>query len=333
MVPLVGENRTLAIYGLKVLQKTRRLGLLKLCEVAGIQKENIDSYAVGFLLGPRLNAAGRLENADISFKLLTTTDEQEALELAQQLNSINIERQEILENALAEAREIVFAKDLHKKKALVVESKNWLGGIVGLIASKLVQEFNRPAFVLNFGAVESKGSARSIEGFHLVEALSHCSDLLTRHGGHSKAAGLALLSENLDSFKEKIIGLAESTLSDEDVLPKIKIDAEISVEELELNFFNKWIKVLEPFGLGNPRPIFHIKGAKILETRWCGKSDDHLRINFEKDGKNYWAIGFSWPKENAPEIGEINDIAATLDENEWNDTKTLGLKLIDFKSN
>ena len=328
VVPLVGENRTLAVYGLKVLQKTKRIGLQKLCEVAGIKKEDIDAHIVGFVLGPRLNAPGRLENADISLELLTTQDDKKALELAQTLNSINLERQELLESALAEARTLVFDRGLNKQKAIVVESKNWLGGIVGLIASKLVQEFNRPTFALTLGEKELKGSARSIEGFHLVEALTHCSECLTRHGGHAKAAGLSLLFDKFENFKERIVQFANEKLSDEDVLPKVNIDSEIYSEELNLEFFNMWLKRMEPFGLGNPRPVFSLTDAKILNARWCGKDEAHLKLLLEKNGKEYSAMAFSWPKEEAPTAGEILDLAVTLDENEWNGTKSLELKLI-----
>ena len=250
--------------------------------------------------------------------------------MARELNTINIERQDILELALKEAKEIVVNQKLDKNKALLLESKNWAGGIVGLIASRLVSEFNRPAFVLSLGETELKGSARSIEGFHLVEALATCSDLLTRHGGHSKAAGLSLLNINLDFFKNKMIALADSKLSDADIIPKLNIDAEVTEKELNYNFYTKWLKNLEPFGLGNPRPVFVISGAEIFETKWCGKDKNHLRVGFLSNTKKYWGIGFSWLKDNELNNGEKVDIVCTLDEDNWNGAKSLGIKLLEI---
>ncbi|MCL5407074.1 MAG: single-stranded-DNA-specific exonuclease RecJ [Patescibacteria group bacterium] len=325
MVPLVSENRIFAKFGLIILQKTHRLGLKELYEKAAIAKENIDTYSVGFQIGPRINAPGRMDHANESFYLLISKDQKEASILAGKLDTINRQRQEELKRVLVEAKEKVCQNGLDKKKLILLEGKNWPQGIVGLVAGKLMEEFSRPVIICEQKEGKLKGSARSIDAYNMVEALEQAKDYLLKYGGHKKAAGLSLELKHLSNLYDKLLEIAQLKIKDEDLVPKIKVDLKLKKEDLKLNLFDK-IKKFEPFGLGNPRPVFLLEQAKISDVKTVGKNNEHLK--FKAD--NISAIGFG--------LGEIvknlnnsqADIVFTLDEDNWSERK-LQLKILDLK--
>ncbi|KKQ18847.1 MAG: Single-stranded-DNA-specific exonuclease [Berkelbacteria bacterium GW2011_GWA1_36_9] len=325
MVPLVSENRIFAKFGLIVLQKTRNLGLKELYKKAEIVVENIDTYTVGFQIGPRINAPGRMDHTNESFYLLISADQKEASVLAEKLDTINRQRQKELQRVLLEAREKVVRKKLDQKKLILVEGENWPQGIVGLVAGKLMEEYSRPVIVCERKEGKLKGSARSISAYNMVEALEQAKDYLLKYGGHKKAAGLSLDLKQWSNLYNKLLEVADVKLSDKDLMPKIKIDLKLKKEDLKLALFDK-IKKLEPFGLGNNRPIFQLEQAQITDVKTVGKKKEHLK--FKADDIS--AIGFGMGDlEKTLKNGKA-DIVFTLDEDNWSIRK-LQLKVLDLK--
>lgn len=326
VVPLIDENRIFAKYGLMVLAKTKRLGLKKLYEIAKIDSNKISTYTVGFQIGPRLNAPGRLNQKQESLDLLRTKNEVVAMRLSLELDAINKKRQFDLEKILKEAREMVFSQKLNEKKVICLWNKGWSSGLIGLVAGKLVEEFARPVIILEQGDLFSKGSARSIDNFNMVEVLSELSNLLETFGGHTKAAGLSIKNENLDLFYEQILFLADLKLKEEDLILKITIDAILKSADLSLDLFDR-IQKLEPFGLGNPRPIFALKKVEVINPRLMGKDSTHLKFVIN----NVDVVGFGMGEYKENIENKKIDLAFTLDENVWNDSRKLQLKIVDMQ--
>lgn len=333
VVPLIDENRIFAKFGLVVLQRTKRLGLLKLYQTANIDTEKIDTYTVGFQIGPRINAPGRMNETNESFRLLKSNDPVEATELANKLDKINRERQTKLDEILTEAEEQIAKGKLYNKKVILLSDKNWATGLIGLVAGKLTEKYSRPAIILEKGEEFSHGSARSIENFDMVEVLEETSKLLTSFGGHAKAAGLTVANKHLPALYEKLLQIADERLTADDLVPKIKIDAEILEKDLTFTLLEK-IKKLEPFGLGNPRPVFAIVDIKPENLRTIGQEGKHLKFSVNNIG----AIGFGLGSiigdlQNLPagRHGKNIDLAFTLDEDSWDGTKKLQLKIVDIK--
>lgn len=328
VVPLVGENRILAKYGLSVLARSRRVGIEALANVSEVSLPFVDSYKVGFLLGPRLNAAGRIEHARSSLSLLLTEDREEAIKLAQELNELNLTRQEITEKITAEAREIIEKSD-KKQKIYLLSGKDWPAGVVGIVASRLADEYNRPMLVMEDMGKELKGSARSIKGFNIIEALSECGDLFTRFGGHAYAAGFSLDSDKLILLNEKLLGITESRISVSDLSPEIDIDIEITGVGVNEQFVDE-LTLLEPYGRGNTKPHFLLKNAKIVEAKLVGNPAIHLKLRLEHDGNILAGIAFGYGETLDVLPGEKYDMVVTLEINEWNNRKTSEIRLIDL---
>ena len=330
IAPLVSENRVFAKFGLIVLGKTKRIGLEELYKYASIMPENIDTYSVGFQIGPRLNAPGRMEQANESFYLLVSKDRQEASELAGKLDRINRERQRELERVLGEARKKVCRDGLNKKKIILVDGKDWPHGIIGLVAGKLMEEFARPVIVCERREKDLRGSARSIDAYNIIEALDFSKEYLLRYGGHKKAAGLSLKIENLSNLYDKLLEIAESKLKDEDLVPKITIDAKVKINDINMEFLNN-IQKFEPFGLGNPRPVFMMEQAEISDIRTVGKEKNagkHLKIKVGEID----AIGFDlgiWAEKLTS--GQTIDMAFTINEDTWDGRSKIQLKILDLK--
>ena len=327
VVPLLSENRIFAKYGLIVLKKTRNIGLLELYKKAAILPETINTYSVGFQIGPRINAPGRMDNANESFYLLSTRDKREANTLAQKLDKINLARQEELKRVLGEARKKVCDKGLDKKKVILVTGKKWPHGIIGLVAGKLMEEYARPVIVCEHRKKDLRGSARSIDAYNMIEALDEAKIFLTRYGGHTKAAGLTFEHNRLSNLYDKLLEVAESKLKDEDLIPKITIDAKINLDDVDYKFIQN-IKQFEPFGLGNPRPVFMAEKVPISEIRTVGKENKHLKMKVGEID----AIGFDLGSEikNLKEGQKINTVF-TVDEDTWNGNSKIQLKILDLK--
>lgn len=327
VVPLVDENRVFAKFGLMVLKKTKKMGLQKLYQSAGISPQEISVYTVGFQIGPRLNAPGRLEIARDSFDLLTTTDEEDARKKAKELNSINLTRQEKFEITLQEARKIILKEKLFEKKVICLWHKDWPSGLIGLVAGRITEEFTRPCFIFNEGKVFSKGSGRSIDNYHLVQVLNEAKSTVLNFGGHAKAAGVMVKTAKLDTFYAKLLEIAKKYLKDSDLVPKINIDAKLSLEDLTISNYAAILR-LEPFGLGNPRPIFMLENIHPESIRVIGKNKDHLK--FKVAGIDCVAFRQGEIAQDL-EKAKFANIAFSLDKDSWNGADKLQLKIIDLQ--
>lgn len=296
IVPLTEENRVLAKFGLKQIPKTKKLGLQALLKIAGINKHEITPYEVGFMLAPRINASGRLSQAEKAVRLLTTNDKAEAEIIAQELNQENARRQTLENEILNQAIEIIDKKELNKNKILVLGDERWHEGVVGIVASRIVERFYRPTILLAIKQDKIKGSGRSILGFNIYQALKYCQDNLLGFGGHKYACGVELLKDNLERFSQKLQEYAETNLSLELLQRKLYVDAKLSFYDMTQNLI-KILKQLEPFGQGNPTPNFLTSSLEVVGfPKIVGK--DHLKFKLrENKDKILEAIAFGRSSE------------------------------------
>lgn len=331
---LLGENRTLVKYGLMVLSQTKRIGLEALINKTRINKANLTTHIIGFILGPRINAASRVDHGVIAYNLLIASNKSQAEKIAQELEEKNKKRQQITGRILNEARQRVL-KYPKNKKVIIEGDKNWLTGIAGLIAQRLRDEFWRPCFIYQKLDDFSCGSARTVTGFSLVKVLSRCERFLEDYGGHAEAAGWKVSNKNLNSFKNLLEKIASKEIKKENLIPFLEIDAEIKIQDLDWSIFEE-IQKFAPFGRGNSSPLFLSKGLKISEIRCVGSNGNHLKLSLEieaeKGLKRFKAIGFGLSDFcDRIKIGDRIDIVFELISNEWNGMKELQLKIIDLK--
>jgi len=291
VVPLTGENRIMVKEGLSRISQTKRLGIKALIEVSGIKNKEITSEFVSYILGPRLNASGRMDSAEASLNLLMSEQKDEAGELAKIVDTHNRQRQKIENKILEEAVDLI-DKEINFKehKIIVVAKEDWHQGVLGIVASKLADRFYRPTIIISKTNDLCKGSGRSIKNFHLFEALLECRDLLEAFGGHQYAAGLVITKDNIEGFKNKINNLAKERLAIQDLLPSLDIDMELAFLDLNEAVVGD-LKLLEPFGTGNPEPLFYTRNLKIKgEPQALGR--DTLKFWVSGDNITYQAIGF-----------------------------------------
>ncbi len=290
LAPLVGENRRLVRAGLLALPHTRRPGLRALLEAAGVSGGPVDTEAVGYALGPRLNAAGRMAHARLALDLLLCHEEERAQELAGELDALNRERQQATEDALALAEELVAGED--DAPLLILGHADFPLGVVGLVAGRLAESRHRPAVVYQQGERESRASARSIPEFDVTGALRTCPELFVRFGGHRMAAGFTAENEKLPAIKERLLAHATERLAGLELAPTIDIDAELSLSALRGDEI-RWLGRLAPHGVGNPEPVFLSRGAVVAEPRAVGRDGQHLRLKLSAGGGLVWpAIAF-----------------------------------------
>ena len=326
LVPLTNENRALVKRGIARLRQSERPGIQSLMRHAAIKPETLDTGNIGFTLAPRLNAAGRLEHALRAYELLTTIYPDEAEKLAQELEAINRERQRLTSDLTTRARDVV-AACAETEALLFVTDPTFLEGIVGLIASRLTEEFYRPAVAVHRGETESRGSARSISEFNLILALDECRDLLVRHGGHAMAAGFTVRNENLPALETRLRTIAARTIAPSELAPTLSVDAETSLSDMNWAV-QKSLEQLAPFGYGNREPIFVSRNVVVREARVVGT--EHLKLMLS-DGQVVWdAIAFrqgSWMGNLPQRI----DVAYQLDARTWNGETRLQLNVKDIK--
>ena len=329
LAPLVGENRSLVRNGLKQLRETKRQGLFSLAGVAQIKIDKITAGNIGFMLGPRLNASGRLESALASFELLTTTDFMRAGQLAQQLDVQNRQRQTITKTMQQQAEEIAMQDDPHAF-LLFAAHEGFNSGVVGVAASRLTEKYYRPSVVAAKGAEETRGSCRSIPEFHITDALDQCKDLLVRHGGHAAAAGFTVKNENLTELVARLKSIAKEKLDGKDLRQTLSADMEVPLADMNFGIL-KHIAFLEPTGYGNPDAIFVSRNVKVKAFRAVGSEGRHLKLTLE-DGPalKYDAIGFRMG-EMAKSLPPRLDVMYTLEANEYNGRVSLQLNLKDVK--
>jgi single-stranded-DNA-specific exonuclease len=329
VVPLSGENRVLAKYGMIVLKKTKNIGLQKLIEVAGIDKENIDAYIVGFQIGPRINAPGRMDHATKSFELLVTNDEKEALELANWLDKKNNSRQEAMGECEREAL-MKIEKEKLLENNLVITTGNWPKGVIGPTANRLAEKINRPVILFAEEEGDFVGSARSINCINILDLLESAKEYIYKFGGHMGAAGLTVKKDHFKKMYEKIIHFANSKIKPNDLIKKINIDAIVDSKELKLTLYEK-IKKFEPFGFGNSKPIFMLEKITFENKKLVGREEEHLSFTAKKDNNFYKSIIFNHKKEIIIVENKLYDIVFNLNLDTWNGNRKLSLNVFDYK--
>lgn len=331
LVPLTDENRILASIGLKQMNRIPRLGISALAKKAGIEQEITASH-IGYALGPRLNAAGRLQSADIAVELLITDDPERADRIAEQCDQFNHQRQQMVEEITEEAIRRIEAEPSRYQHAIVLADPAWNIGVIGIVASRLVERYYRPVVVLGVDEEQkiAKGSARSINGFHLYQALFNCQEQLLQFGGHEMAAGLTMDIDQLDSFHKKLAQLASEWMKPEDWIPSTEVDDRLTLSEVDMNFI-KQLEQLQPFGVGNPVPQFVFK-AKIQRKSVVGVHKDTLKLLLTDQGHQLDAVGFRMGSL-AEEITPFaqGELLGELTINEWNGKQSPQLIIRDMK--
>lgn len=326
LAPLLGENRALVRQGLERLNQPQRLGLQTLISQAGVRPGQITATTIGYVLGPRLNAAGRLDTAMDSYNLLTSNSLAEARSLALKLEEVNRERQRLTVDTLERAREQVLAIG-EEERLFFVAAEDYLPGIVGLVAQRLTDEFYRPSVVVELGNETSRASCRSIPEFNITAALDQCSELLVRYGGHAAAAGFTVTNANLESLQQRLRQIAMHQLEGLELLPTLSIDAEVDLSEMNWAT-HALLEQLEPFGYANPTPVFLSREVIVRDARVVGER--HLKMTLS-DGRAVWdAIAFrqgGW----AGKLPRRIDVVYSLEVNEWNEEKRLQLNVKDLR--
>ncbi len=326
VVPLTGENRILVRHGLRLMRASRWIGLQALIEACGMSGRDIRSGQLGFILGPRLNAAGRIGDAKDGLQLLLTEDPAEAAVLAERLEQLNTSRQALDQQILLDAIEQVETDPAFESSpTLVLGADGWHPGVVGIVASRIVERYGRPTFLVGFEGEIGKGSGRSISGFDLHAALQSCGDLLERYGGHRMAAGLTVRRNQFEAFRERFREVASRTLGPSDLGPEQRVDLELSLEDAH-DDLERLCRHLEPCGSGNPSPVFGVRGARF--AGWSVIGNGHLKGNLEQGGRRLAAIGFQLA-DRVPWLGtEPVDVAFRLERNEWRGTSSLQARLV-----
>ena len=332
VVPLLGENRTLEHYGLKVLQKTRRPGIRAILNVAGTELAGVDTQAIGFRIGPRLNAAGRLASAKLAFNTLAAQTDDEASKAALELERLNKERQQIFAASYEEAKKMADAmKD--ESTVLVVHGETWLPGIVGLIAGRLVGDYGLPAFAFASVGEHFVGSGRSLGGLHLVKAMESCGDMFVKRGGHPQACGLTVASlDRVNEFRDKVNAFAHKHFGAEGVKDLLNIDLELPFSELTWDVYND-LQKCAPFGEGNRPPVFATKEVRVIGADTMGSTSSHLRLTVvPPEGGLHRMVGFGFGHlaKKIP-IGSAVDVAYEVEVNEWKGKRELQFRIVDIK--
>ena len=327
IVTLIDENRTNVFYGLKVLSQTRRPGLKALMAVAGVRPETVNARNLGFGLGPRMNASGRLETAQYTLDLLLVTDAMEALRLARQLDDMNkarrAEQDEIFKEALLQAE--AFVDD----PVLVVSAENWNHGIVGIVAAKLLERYQKPTYVLAVHGEEAKGSARSYGDFSAADAIRASDDIITKGGGHKLAAGVTIPAAHIDAFRKRVNDFfKDMKLRDQAALLLPTADTNAELEELNEALLEQ-LETLEPYGSGNPQPVVCVNNVVVMNVRRMGDSSQHVKLTLKDDtGRKIDALAFSAPQHFFVDPGTRINVWCTVELNEWNGNRSVEGKLL-----
>ncbi len=361
LVPLTGANRVLTRFGLEALRSTKRLGFIELFKEATINREEIDAYAVGHIIAPRLNAMGRLEYAMDSLRLICTNSRKRAQDLAQILGNTNRSRQQLTIETVQHAKNEIMNRKLEitNKKLLFIAHESYQPGVIGLVAGKLVEEYYRPSIVIAKGQIHSKASARSVSGFNIIEFIRMASDFLVDAGGHPMAAGFTVETAKLTLLKEKLEKLADELLHEDKLTRTLRIDCELPLSGID-SFVYQTLQQLAPFGMGNPEPTFVSRNVIINDMRLIGRERNHVKFKVQNSilrqvfdsevvqtrgaqdkflrqdsGQEFKidAIGFGLGERSHNfHIGDHVDIVYTIDENKWNGSTNLQLKIKDIKA-
>jgi len=334
LVSLKGENRLIAKKGLEKLKATQNFGLKAILKLAGVDPMTINEETIGFTLAPRINAVGRLEDADLAVQLILTDDPEEAKQLAEEMDALNKTRQAIVNKITAEAIEEVDKNfPIETNKVLIVGKEGWNAGVIGIVASRLVEKYYRPTIVLNFDPEKgvAKGSARSISGFDLFKNLSTCRDILPHFGGHPMAAGMTLKLEDVAGLRTRLNMLAEEQLTAEDFIPVTYLDEEIHLEDIHLSSLEE-LNLLSPFGMDNPKPKVLINNVEVASMRKIGSDQNHLKVLVNEGIANLDGVGFGLGAL-ADQISPASKISliGELSINEWNNIRKPQIFIHDIK--
>jgi len=326
LVPMVGENRFLVKQGLRELNSSSRVGIQEMVKLAGLKSGQVDVNDISWALGPRLNAAGRMDHASTSYRLLTTQSSEEARLLAQELEGRNAERQKLTADVLNRVKEKLATKlDL---PVLIAADESYSVGVIGLVAGRLVDEFYKPAIIINLGPELCQGSCRSIREFDLAAVLEACRDLLVAFGGHPLAAGFTVKRRNLPQLEQRIFELAAQQLSHLELRPEVVVDAELPLAALAGDTFNL-IQKLSPYGEGNPQPTFLSREVEVMECHNFGSQGGWLRLKLRQGTATWQAVDFKSQRKQA-EIPSRIDVVYNLEKRNWNGEEALNLRLRDF---
>ncbi len=330
IAPLRGENRIFVRYGLRLLNEAQRPGIRAMIRAAGLDRKTLTSGRVGFVLAPRLNAAGRLGSALRGVELMMASSDQEANPIARELEELNARRQEIDRATLEQAREIVLEMDLASTYGIVLAEQGWHPGVIGIVASRIVEEFGRPTMMIALDGAEGKGSGRSISAFDLHSGLSECRDLLIRFGGHRAAAGVTIATDRVPDFAARFNSVAASRLTEDDLVPEMRVDLEITLDQVN-DELEAMLRHVEPCGIGNPSPLFVARGVKVgAPPRVVGK--DGLKVLLHDNGRELVALGWGMaPRARELDAGATIDVAFRLERDEWNGRSFLQARLADFR--
>ncbi|MBE3098869.1 MAG: single-stranded-DNA-specific exonuclease RecJ [Planctomycetes bacterium] len=337
VVPLVGENRVIAKLGLEMLSRgPHKVGLRALLEACGLSGRAIDSYHVAFMLAPRVNAAGRMSTPEIAMRLLLASDEamaSEARELAAQLNHENLRRQQEEQEILSQARRLVESDPaIGARAVLVVAGEGWHRGVIGIVASRLVDAFFRPVIVLSIEDGVAHGSCRSIPSFDILAALERCGGHLNRFGGHRQAAGLTIDAARIPAFREAVVQCAEDMLGPDDLRPRLRIDSRLAFGEITARMVEQ-VASLEPFGIGNPRPVFHAAGVQVVDGPRRLK-DRHLKMALRQGSRTFRAVAWR-AGDREPFFQEHRsslDVAFSLVQSEYNGQVAVEFSVTDARA-
>ncbi len=328
LVPLIGENRTLVRQGLERLNRMERPGIEALCRRCRLKVGQVDATAIGFALGPRLNAAGRVGHAKTAYQLLETRYPAEAEHLAEALDLLNRQRRQLTLDTQERARQLALST-AKEAPLLFAAAPDFQAGIVGLVASRLVDEFYCPAIVVEIGAESSRGSARSIPEFHVTHALDQCADILVRYGGHAAAGGFTVANENLDKLANRLRELAAEQLAGVELVPALNVDVETDLSQMSWELQQE-LTQLEPCGYANPHPLFLSRNVRVYSQRSVGADGRHLKLALS-DGQTVWdAIAFR-QGEWSGKLSDRVDIIYHLEINEWRDQRRLQLNVKDIR--
>jgi single-stranded-DNA-specific exonuclease len=337
VVPLTGENRIIAKLGLSMLSRgPHKVGLRSLLDVCGLTGKDIDSYHIGFVLAPRVNAAGRMSTPDIAARLLLASDEamaSEARQLAEQLDAENVRRQQEEADIVAEARKAVESDlEVGSRTVIVVAGEGWHRGVIGIVASKLVDAFHRPAIVISTDDGVAHGSCRSIPSFNMLAALESCGEVMTRFGGHKQAAGLTMETTRIRELRARVNEFADGCLQPDDLRPRLWIDGALGFRGIDERVASE-LTTLAPFGAGNPRPVFHTSAVEIVDGPRRVK-ERHLKMAFRQDGRIMRGIAWRASEREAfvAEHRTAIDLAFSLEQDMWNGERYLQLSIADFRA-
>ncbi len=331
VVSLTGENRVIVKNGLKLIHQSSNLGIKSLLEITSLKEKEVTSGHIGFVIGPRINAGGRIGLAKHGVELFISNCAKKAKSIAQNLDDENNKRQIIEQRIMKEAIEVVEKDiDLKKEKIIVAAGENWHHGVIGIVSSRITEKYRRPSILISIEGNEARGSARSISSFDIYNGLSQCKDLFIKFGGHEQAAGLSIDKDNIPILRDRINIIADELLTDEDLITEIIVDSEITSNDITKKVIDE-LNLIKPYGIDNPGSQLLLKGCKVKSFKGIGKDEKHLKLTLENKNVEYACIGFNLGKLSASlNAGDIIDVVVSLEINEYMGKETIQLNIKDI---